>query len=738
MAINKTINLDINTNSKETQAEFERLRKAIKASTEEVEALSKEFGENSAEADKARKSLAGLTNTYDQMSKVATDLGATFEDVKGEIQPLTGRMGELEDRLYELAAAGDTTSREYRDLLKAVGEYRKVQIQTDLAVDGAATTMTQKLGTALNGAASGFALVQGAAALFGDENEELNKTLLKVQSALAIQQGLQGLTEAYKQLGGLTKAASIAQAAFATVTGATTGALKVLRIAMASTGIGLLVAGIGLLIANFDKVWEVIKKGIDIALVPVKAAIDAVTDAYYAVTDALGITSKAEREAAKATEERASAQERIEQQWENYKQQLKEESEAIQKLIDDYKRFENAQSQWANAELNLRKARGENTEKLERKILEDAVNTQNEIIKKTTERHQKLIEAGDEAAQEIADQLTQAIAAEVQAQTNLAAFETNLLKERQAKYKAFNKARLDASRQIEDIENDLLKDGIEKELEINRDKFRRLREDTAKNTELTAKERKRLTELYTEQESQAEAKIRDKYKQLDLDREEAAAQALKEVKVKTGLETLNDLQTQLNKEIELKKAAAAEEARIEAEKKELVKRNREFAIESTKQSLEVILSLTELFGKKGEKQARKAFQIQKAAQIASATIDTYRNAVSAYGSQFVPVPDPSSPVRGGIAAGIAVAAGLANIAAIASQKFEGGGGGSVTEPSTAGLEGGTIAPQFNVVGDSGINQLAQLQQQPVQAYVVSGEVTSAQALDRNRVKNATL
>ena len=37
-----------------------------------------------------------------------------------------------------------------------------------------------------------------------------------------------------------------------------------------------------------------------------------------------------------------------------------------------------------------------------------------------------------------------------------------------------------------------------------------------------------------------------------------------------------------------------------------------------------------------------------------------------------------------------------------------------------------------------MNQLAQLQQQPLQAYVVSGEVTSAQALDRNRMKNATL
>jgi hypothetical protein len=47
-------------------------------------------------------------------------------------------------------------------------------------------------------------------------------------------------------------------------------------------------------------------------------------------------------------------------------------------------------------------------------------------------------------------------------------------------------------------------------------------------------------------------------------------------------------------------------------------------------------------------------------------------------------------------------------------------------------------PQFNTIGSSGINQLATLQQQPVQAYVVSGEVTSAQSLDRNRVQNATL
>ena len=86
----------------------------------------------------------------------------------------------------------------------------------------------------------------------------------------------------------------------------------------------------------------------------------------------------------------------------------------------------------------------------------------------------------------------------------------------------------------------------------------------------------------------------------------------------------------------------------------------------------------------------------------------------------------------GIAASVAAAAkGIASLKASAPVDSGGdlGGGGTGSEPQ---------APQFNVVGDSGVNQLAELQQQPTQAFVVSGEVTTAQALDRNRVQNATL
>jgi len=171
--------------------------------------------------------------------------------------------------------------------------------------------------------------------------------------------------------------------------------------------------------------------------------------------------------------------------------------------------------------------------------------------------------------------------------------------------------------------------------------------------------------------------------------------------------------------------------------RKIEEQSQSFRVKAVQDGLSAIASITELFGKKSEKAAKRAFQVQKAANMASALISTYQNATAAYASQFTPLPTPDSPIRGGIAAGIAVATGLANVAKIAQQKFESpsaGGGGGVN----GGVSGGVMTPNFNVVGNSGMNQLAQIQQQPIQAYVVSGEVTSAQALDRNRIKNATL
>jgi hypothetical protein len=137
------------------------------------------------------------------------------------------------------------------------------------------------LTASLSGVAGGFSALQGATALFGKENEDLEKTLLKVQSAMALSQGLQAVGESidsFKQLGTVIKTQVVS-------------AFSTLRGALIATGIGALAIGIGLVAANFDKV----KKAV-LSLVPGLAQVGTFFSSIITkVTDFVGVTSQAER-----------------------------------------------------------------------------------------------------------------------------------------------------------------------------------------------------------------------------------------------------------------------------------------------------------------------------------------------------------------------------------------------------------------------------------------------------------
>ena len=140
-----------------------------------------------------------------------------------------------------------------------------------------------------------------------------------------------------------------------------------------------------------------------------------------------------------------------------------------------------------------------------------------------------------------------------------------------------------------------------------------------------------------------------------------------------------------------------------------------------------LADLVSAFEAKDEESAKRQFKVNKALQLGQAITGTSVGIINAYAN-------PADVATGVAFAKSAIigATGLANVVKIASTKFDGGTTGGVdtaTQPS---------APNINVVGNSGINQIAQLQQEPVQAYVLSGAVTSAQALDRNREFNATI
>ena len=99
-------------------------------------------------------------------------------------------------------------------------------------------------GKALQSVASGFAAAQGAMGLFGSESENVEKAILKVQSAMALAQGLEGLEDAGRAF---TQLKTVAVDAFNSI-----------KAAIGSTGIGALVIALGAIYYYWDDIKEAV------------------------------------------------------------------------------------------------------------------------------------------------------------------------------------------------------------------------------------------------------------------------------------------------------------------------------------------------------------------------------------------------------------------------------------------------------------------------------------------------
>lgn len=166
----------------------------------------------------------------------------------------TGRIGELEDKLYDLALAGKANTKEFNDLVKEVATVRRAVIETDAQVDALAQRGAKLTGfvqsVELVGVA--FQAVEGAAALTGKENEELQKTLVKLQAIMAITSALeQGRVIIMEQLAAKTGIAGLAMKAYTFVTNGAATATKVWRGLLVASGIGAVVAILGALASKF-------------------------------------------------------------------------------------------------------------------------------------------------------------------------------------------------------------------------------------------------------------------------------------------------------------------------------------------------------------------------------------------------------------------------------------------------------------------------------------------------------
>jgi hypothetical protein len=191
-----------------------------------------------------------ISNLSDQ----AETLTKEFVNSKAELRKLTALInsGQLEGS--ELIKAKERAA----ELTDSIGDTRD-----EIKAMSSDTRTFDLLSSGLGTIAQGFQLAEGAAALFGDENEDVQKALLKLNAIMAINNSLNEISKDITTKGTLAnKLAAGAQALWATAIGASSGAMRIFRVVLASTGIGLIVLLIGSLVANWSKLKGAITESV--------------------------------------------------------------------------------------------------------------------------------------------------------------------------------------------------------------------------------------------------------------------------------------------------------------------------------------------------------------------------------------------------------------------------------------------------------------------------------------------
>lgn len=301
----------------------------------------------------------------------------------------------------------------------------------------------------------------------------------------------------------------------------------------------------------------------------------------------------------------------------------------------------------------------------------------------------------------------------------------------------FIKARMEAENELAAIEAQI--DGFRSEYKTNQNALDREAIDLLISR---AENEQEVAEIEAQALIDAESNV---FKQLELEEQlnkklyDDRLAALEQQKsfYKEGTQAYQDMVNEINILNAERTAQEEEEGRKRRELEQGVQQAR---LQMTGDAIGALNDLAQAFLGSNEKNARKAFQINKALGISQAVVNTAQAVTAALTAGGNPIKLATGAQF--VEAGIAAAAGAAQIATIASQQFNAGGssGGSYDSnvPQPSQMTATPRTPNFNVVGQSGTNALLEsLQSKPMKAYVVGGDVTTQQQLDRRKVTTAS-
>ena len=678
------------------------------------------------------------------MAKYTLDIDVNYksvEDLKGELQAL-----EAEFSTLSIGSKGFT---ELGNKIKGIkSQLKDVELQFEgLDKEQRATALVDTF----NGLTGAVGAVSSAFIAFGAESAAIENAEKKLLGVIGVVTGLRdvsnGLLAASKLFGpAFTNVGAAIQAGF---TAGATGA-QTFKAALISTGIGAFIVAVGLLVANFDKLFGSAEAA--------KEAIDGINASLERQLFLINDINRRQSNAAKIEEARlkslgASEEELSELRRKNYirdrdaaiasvgvinaaqdaalakfKGNEKEKAELIAKFDTQRNAAIVARN---NAETSLEIEKLSNIEK---------ANTKAEEKRKEREQKRKARAENEVEAQQALNESLRKLD-EAQATEGLDAINTQYanelarIKEAQAEElkqenltaeaKKDIRARFAADAQANEIARQKAVD------EFTKAKDEKDKEDEKKKAEELVALRTKIADAEAVSEDQRRAREKEKLIQFY---DELIAEATKNGIDVTNLnKAKNDALAKQNEEF-----ATADLDKQKAYRQQIT----DLAVDSALSLINDLQSLNGIFDQNNKEAAKKAFEREKALASVSTIIETYLSAAKAYTSQIIPG-DPTSIVRAQIAAGVAVASGLARLAVINSQKFDGDNGSG----TTGGGAGGSIPGSIGTVLPAGTPQLpgptlggatgggaqtggtGTTGERVVKTYVLAGDVTSAQAAE---------
>lgn len=767
MADNRQIGIDIFIDSKNAANSLGELKKSIKDLKNEAlnfEQGSAEFNKLTAAAGQLNDKIADINGTVKVLSGNTTEnLTRSFSGVAqagvGGFQAIIGAQAlfgdkneDLQKQLVKLQGVMNFAAglREFANLGQAAKDFKTVilslipTIATKTAVTEADTAVQQQ---------NTFSLIAAGVS----------------SAALAVKNGI--LSASTVVVTGLTEAFGItATAAWAAAT----------------LGVSLLITGIIALVAYWDDINAKVEEfGVagKIAFGLILGPIGAVYQGIVAIGEALGfLDDETEKSAERRAEAEAKYKDSIESSNKSLGEsrrrilvatgQISEEEAKRQKAKEDF--ITNYLKLQEDARVKIKEATSTEEKAVIKKDLDLKIKAlQNEYSatlveinqgeKKKNEAKAKSDADAAKAASDKAKAAREKQAADdlkdteafnqklVQAQSLLLSEKERIDKEAQDKEKAlkaaFNDLTLQEQKTREEEKNKAI-EAIQKDAQKKKDAIdkeaadKKAAQDEDDKRKAQEKSDAFLSTLISNSDARlsAEEAITNEgnNRKLELERQFGELSAEEQITRKQQLDNeLKAIDKETNAKIqEQNQETASKQIQLENDIKNA---KGQFAL----QALDIVSSLADTFGKKNEKAAKRAFEINKAASIAQAVISTYLGVQNIFASAAANPKSILFPAQPFIAAGLALGAGLANVAKIAKTQFKGtttpsdsnttttpdltgGGGGSAGGPNTAppifNLQGQQLGGASGFLSTSGTNG----QNQPIKVFVTETDISNVQ------------